>query len=79
LTACDDDYSWKHTAALLEANRGYMEQWLKAHQGGDLQKVTLNLYRADVAELEALFGYGWSAELRELVHRYLERRRKDNA
>ena len=40
-----------------------------------LLKVTLNLYRADVDEMEHVFGYGWSAELRELLHNYLVRRR----
>ena len=40
-----------------------------------LLKVTLNLYRADVDEMEQVFGYGWSAELRELLHNYLARRR----
>lgn len=42
----------------------------------DLRKVTLNLYDADVAEMERLFGWGWSAELRQLLHNYLEKRRE---
>ena len=45
------------------------------YENDGLLKVTLNLYRADVAEMERIFGYGWSAELRELLHNYLVKRR----
>jgi len=48
---------------------------LTRYENDGLLKVTLNLYRADVAEMERIFGYGWSAELRELLHNYLVKRR----
>ena len=32
-----------------------------------LQKVTLNLYEADVASLEAYYGHGWSEQVRQVV------------
>ena len=44
-------------------------------ENDELLKVTINLYRDDVAEMERIFGHGWSAELRELLHNYLVRRR----
>lgn len=40
-----------------------------------LQKVTLNLFRDDVAELVAIFGNGWTTEVRHIVASYLQRRR----
>jgi uncharacterized protein (DUF4415 family) len=40
----------------------------------ELRKVTLNLYDADVIEMERRFGHGWSADLRELLHNYLARK-----
>jgi hypothetical protein len=48
---------------------------LTRSENDELLKVTINLYRADVAEMERIFGYGWSAELRELLHNYLNKRR----
>jgi hypothetical protein len=58
---------WRKLNRLLAEEEMTME--------GLLQKVTLNLYHADVEEMKRLFGYGWSAELRELLHKYLERRK----
>lgn len=34
----------------------------------DLHKVTLNLYRSDIEDLEHIFGYGWTVQVREWVH-----------
>jgi hypothetical protein len=48
---------------------------LTRYENDQLLKVTLNLYRDDVTEMEQIFGHGWSAELRELLHRYLVKRR----
>lgn len=36
-----------------------------------LQKVTLNLYRKDYLEFQAIYGDGWSVEIRRLVRRHL--------
>lgn len=33
-----------------------------------LQKITLNLYEADVLALESYYGRGWSEQVRILVH-----------
>ena len=37
-----------------------------------LRKVTINLYEADCAALEKLIGYGWSEEVRQVVHKYIQ-------
>jgi hypothetical protein len=34
-----------------------------------LKKITLNLYEDDVRFFEERFGYGWSTELRRIMHR----------
>lgn len=36
-----------------------------------LQKVTMNFYRSDVAELVHIFGPGWTTEVREIISKYL--------
>jgi hypothetical protein len=36
-----------------------------------LQKVTLNLYEADVKALEAYYGHGWSEQVRQVVHQHV--------
>lgn len=33
----------------------------------ELEKVTLNLYRADTESLRRLYGYGWSEQVRDWV------------
>lgn len=38
-----------------------------------LEKVTLNLNAADTAVMRKLYGHGWSAIVRELVKRHVER------
>lgn len=40
-----------------------------------LQKVTMNFYRDDVAELVRIYGPGWTSEVRELISRHLANRR----
>lgn len=42
-----------------------------------LRKVTLNLYEADVIGLEAMYGHGWSANVRQLVHEHVATSRKE--
>lgn len=37
-----------------------------------LQKVTLNLYEADVKALAAYYGHGWSEQIRQLVHSHAQ-------
>lgn len=34
-----------------------------------LKKVTVNLYEEDIKFFEKRFGYGWSVELRRIMHR----------
>ena len=34
-----------------------------------LLKVTLNLYAADVDRLRYLYGFGWSAQARSIIHK----------
>lgn len=41
---------------------------MPAKSDDPLQKITLNLYEADVAALEAYYGRGWSEQVRALVH-----------
>jgi hypothetical protein len=38
-----------------------------------LLKVTLNLYEEDVAWMKQRWGWGWSTELRAMVHDYIEK------
>ncbi len=33
-----------------------------------LQKVTLNLYSADVSAFRSRYGFGWSEQIRNVVH-----------
>lgn len=33
-----------------------------------LRKVTLNLFQSDVAEMERIYGRGWTEQVRELVN-----------
>lgn len=40
-----------------------------------LQKVTMNFYRDDVAELVRIYGNGWTTEVREIVTRYIRGRK----
>ena len=40
-----------------------------------LQKVTMNFYRDDVAELVRIYGNGWTSEVREIVARYIHGRK----
>jgi hypothetical protein len=37
-----------------------------------LQKVTLNLFKEDYLEFKAIYGDGWSTEIRRLVRRHLK-------
>lgn len=41
-----------------------------------LRKVTINLYEEDVQRAETLFGYGWSEQLREIIHEALKAKTK---
>lgn len=34
----------------------------------ELQKITMNFYKTDIDDLEHIFGYGWSVQVREWVH-----------
>jgi hypothetical protein len=43
-----------------------------------LQKVTLNLFHKDYLEFQAIYGQGWSKEIRRLVRRHLRERRQHN-
>lgn len=36
-----------------------------------LQKVTMNLFREDVAELVRIYGSGWTTEIRWLVEQHV--------
>ena len=40
-----------------------------------LRKVTMNFYRDDVAELERIYGGGWTGEVREIISRHLMNRK----
>lgn len=40
-------------------------------KGDPLQKITLNLYSADVIALRQTYGFGWSEQVREVVKGYL--------
>ncbi len=42
----------------------------------ELLKVTLNLYRSDVEDLEHIIGYGWSAQAREKVREWVRSLKK---
>jgi hypothetical protein len=42
----------------------------------DLQKVTINLYRSDVASLQSHYGWGWSEQVRNLVRDFVRRRQQ---
>jgi hypothetical protein len=49
-------------------------------QSERLKKVTLNLYEDDVRFFEERFGYGWSTELRRIMHREVDNyQRRDKA
>lgn len=37
-----------------------------------LRKITLNLYDADCAFLESYHGHGWSEQVRQVVHSYVQ-------
>lgn len=41
---------------------------MPTNPGPDLRKVTLNLFDDDVTRMEQVYGFGWSAVVRELVH-----------
>ncbi len=45
---------------------------MPAKSDDPLQKVTLNLYEADVLALEAFYGRGWSEQVRQVVHHWNE-------
>jgi len=38
--------------------------------------TSIRLYLRDVEEMERIFGYGWSGQIREIIHRYLRERRQ---
>jgi hypothetical protein len=44
----------------------------------DYHRTNINLYRSDFEYLLAKFGYGWTQEIREVVHRYVESLRTYN-
>ncbi len=44
---------------------------MPAKSDDPLQKVTLNLYAADVLALEAYYGRGWSEQVRQVVHHHI--------
>ncbi len=44
---------------------------MPAKSDDPLQKVTLNLYAADVRALEAYYGHGWSEQVRQVVHHHI--------
>ena len=44
---------------------------MPAKSDDPLQKVTLNLYEADVLALEAFYGRGWSEQVRQVVHQHI--------
>lgn len=39
-----------------------------------IQKVTLNLFRDDVAEMVAVYGQGWTGQVRLLVENHIKER-----
>ena len=41
------------------------------HSLENLRKVTLNLFEADCAAMEARYGWGWSENVREMVRNHL--------
>lgn len=45
---------------------------MPVHPDSPLRKITLNLYDADVFEMERRYGRGWSEQVRQLVHRHLQ-------
>ena len=36
-----------------------------------LRRVTLNLYEADITEMERIYGHGWSTVVRDLLHSHI--------
>lgn len=40
--------------------------------GPPIEKVTIFLFEGDSARMAHIYGYGWSAMIRELVHQHLE-------
>lgn len=42
-----------------------------ARSDDPLRRVTLNLYEADVALAERIYGHGWSEHLRRMFHEWL--------
>lgn len=42
------------------------------HPDAPLRKTTLNLYLADVSVLERHYGFGWSEQVRQIVHRHVQ-------
>lgn len=45
---------------------------MPARSDDPLRRVTLNLYEADCAKLEAAIGQGWTERVRQVVHQYCE-------
>lgn len=41
-----------------------------------LQKVTLNLFRDDVAGMVAAYGPGWTGQVRHLVEKHIAERKR---
>lgn len=37
-----------------------------------LERISLNLYKEDVAKLKRKYGYGWTGKVRELVQKHVK-------
>jgi hypothetical protein len=44
----------------------------------DLHRTNINLLKSDVDYLRALFGFGWTEKVREIVHEYVHYAKEDN-
>ena len=46
------------------------------HPGPPLRKITMNIFESDALKAEALYGFGWTERLREIIHEHLNRNMK---
>lgn len=44
--------------------------------GEPIKKVLINIYEADVEEMKALYGWGWTGQVRDLVREHLKEKRR---
>jgi len=42
-----------------------------------IKKVLINIFEADITEMKALYGWGWTGMVRDLVRQHLDERRRE--